>query len=408
MKTHVICKILVSIIFACLLAVSLPACKADAGQPEPYDQELAPYGSVITRDLSTGMTGADVAALQSMLLDLGYLSEDIDGCFGQETLSAVISFQEDHEGLNADGVVNRDTLQALNTILLELIDNQIVFIYDTVIPAGSSCTVSPYFSDDQEHTVTLSGKSSLISIYGLTISGLYPGSTEVSAECEGQVFKFYAVVRNEADINKKAGNLTNANNINKGFSSRLENLEPLTDRLGSMIMFAGDCFLDERLWMPDYETRFAGSNVYSIALSGSTAKQWKKMIPKVYQYAPSSLVFTIGINDLRHGDSVPAAINSLEELFEMIRQNMPDTTIYWMNLMPHLDSPEQYYKIAAVNAAVKDYFKDDSKVVVVDANAALSDSKGIADSSLFLDTLHPNAEGYDRLFQKAAEAGLEF
>ena len=114
----------------------------------------------------------------------------------------------------------------------------------------------------------------------------------------------------------------------------------------------------------------------------------------------------VGMNDLRHGNSVTKVISDLEILLEAMRQNMPDTTVYWWTIMPHIGSSEQYYKIAAVNEAVKEHFSQDSKLIVVDSNSALSDADGMADTSLFIDTLHPNSEGYEKLFQKTSEAGL--
>ena len=177
----------------------------------------------------------------------------------------------------------------------------------------------------------------------------------------------------------------------------------------TLVIFAGDCFLDERLFFTDFpEYRFKGNNIRSIALSGSTIKQWKTYIKSFYAYNPESLLMCIGINDLRHGYRAEVVISDLISLLETIRENMPDTTVYWWKLMPHIGVPEQYFEIAAVNAALEAYFHDDSKLIVVDSNAALSDENGVADPSLFLDTLHPNSDGYDRLFEATMKAGMEF
>ena len=408
MKVQRIQKIIIFILTAFILVSSLFTGTLYAEQSDTYDHELAPYGSVLTRDLSSGMTGSDVAALQSMLYTLGYMKEDVSGCFDQKTETAVIAFQTDNNLTDPQGVVNRDTREALNNALSGLSESTFFLIYDIVLTVGSSSTITPVFYDGQEHSVILYCNSPIINIYGMTITALYPGTTEVTAECEGHIFKFFVCVRTEELITERSGALVNANNVNKGFSRRLEELESYSGDMSSTIMFAGDCYLDERLFLTDlYESRYPDNNVFSISLSGTTSKQWQTFIPYIYQYQPSSLVMCIGMNDLRHGSTVKATIGNLIKLLEAIRENIPDTTVYWWNIMPHIGSPEQYYKIAAVNAYIKDYFSEDSKLIVVDSNAAMSDENGIADSSLFIDALHPNSKGYDNLFQAAEEAGLK-
>ena len=65
----------------------------------------------LTRELSRGMAGSDVSALQTRLVRLGLLN-GVDGSFGGVTEAAVVSFQQS-EGLPATGVADRDTLAAL-------------------------------------------------------------------------------------------------------------------------------------------------------------------------------------------------------------------------------------------------------------------------------------------------------
>ena len=62
--------------------------------------------------LQKGDEGAEVTALQKMLIQLGYLSTDATGYFGSATRSAVVAFQK-AAGLDADGVAGKATLSAL-------------------------------------------------------------------------------------------------------------------------------------------------------------------------------------------------------------------------------------------------------------------------------------------------------
>lgn len=56
------------------------------------------------RDLQVGVTGEDVAQLQAMLAELGFLNAELDGDFEEATLAAVRAWQ-DAIGVQADGVV---------------------------------------------------------------------------------------------------------------------------------------------------------------------------------------------------------------------------------------------------------------------------------------------------------------
>lgn len=56
-----------------------------------------------------GSTGSEVKRIQQKLADLGYYKGSVDGIFGQNTQSAVKSFQR-NVGITADGIVGPTTL----------------------------------------------------------------------------------------------------------------------------------------------------------------------------------------------------------------------------------------------------------------------------------------------------------
>ena len=63
-------------------------------------------------ELQNGSTGDEVAQLQQMLVNLGYLSGGVDGIFGGNTASAIEAFQQS-AGLEATGVADANTQAAL-------------------------------------------------------------------------------------------------------------------------------------------------------------------------------------------------------------------------------------------------------------------------------------------------------
>lgn len=72
--------------------------------------EVLSFDRVLTR----GVEGKDVTALQQLLSIFGYFEEEATGFYGDLTYAAVVAFQEEH-GLDPDGIVGPDTIQALIT-----------------------------------------------------------------------------------------------------------------------------------------------------------------------------------------------------------------------------------------------------------------------------------------------------
>ncbi|MDF1494751.1 spore cortex-lytic enzyme [Caproiciproducens sp. CPB-2] len=68
-------------------------------------------GSVLTLS-KVGSQGAEVKSIQTKLRDQGYYKGKVDGIFGSQTKSAVVSFQK-AKGLTADGIAGPKTLAAL-------------------------------------------------------------------------------------------------------------------------------------------------------------------------------------------------------------------------------------------------------------------------------------------------------
>lgn len=71
----------------------------------------------LPRTLRLGLSGEDVRKLQDALTQLGYSPGAIDGIFGSQTQTAVVTFQRD-KGLVQDGIVGPATAAALNRALV--------------------------------------------------------------------------------------------------------------------------------------------------------------------------------------------------------------------------------------------------------------------------------------------------
>ena len=87
--------------------------EGEAPTAAPVEETAAPQATfVYSRTLKYGMTGDDVAQLQTRLAELGYFTERVTGGYYKKTSAAVKAFQKQN-ALSTDGVAGKETLTAL-------------------------------------------------------------------------------------------------------------------------------------------------------------------------------------------------------------------------------------------------------------------------------------------------------
>lgn len=139
--------------------------KTEPPKTEPSKAKTAPASPTATtqapRDtLRIGMSGADVAAIQRKLDDLGYWNGTPDGSYGDLTSQAVMAYQK-AAGLTPDGIAGPQTQQALTRqirpnarstsgnvievdlekqLVLVVLDGQLKYIFNTSTGSGQPYT----------------------------------------------------------------------------------------------------------------------------------------------------------------------------------------------------------------------------------------------------------------------------
>lgn len=95
------------------------ASQGSAGDSSAGDSTDSTTGSTgsgstvqFTRTLRKGYTGSDVLAVQQRLKELGFYAGSADGVYGNDSIAAVLAFQQAN-GLYADGLAGSRTFQAL-------------------------------------------------------------------------------------------------------------------------------------------------------------------------------------------------------------------------------------------------------------------------------------------------------
>ena len=100
---------------------------------------------VVSNSLKEGMKdSSEVKAMQSRLIELGYLSGSADGDFGASTRAALVAFQK-NAGLTADGIAGATTIKALNS--------------SSAPKASASATAAPTSSASATYTTLKQGSN---------------------------------------------------------------------------------------------------------------------------------------------------------------------------------------------------------------------------------------------------------
>ena len=105
----------------------------------------------------------------------------------------------------------------------------------------------------------------------------------------------------------------------------------------------------------------------------------------------------VGINNCDcRPDSVARGILSM---IRLVRKKQPLARLHWIKIYP---AKKHEAWAREVNSLVEKDLPNDSKLDVLDMTDELSlhDGSGMVDPECFLEGLHPNAKGYDRIAKK--------
>ena len=128
----------------------------------------------------------------------------------------------------------------------------------------------------------------------------------------------------------------------------------------------------------------------------------------VFPYKPKQVVIYCGENDFASSDSItPAIVNSrFVQLFELIREKMPDVKITYVSMKP---CPSRWHlstKFIQSNEYIRNFLKKQPNTSFVDVWNKMLDKKGQPIKSIFLeDQLHMNQDGY-KIWEEAIKPHL--
>lgn len=115
----------------------------------------------------------------------------------------------------------------------------------------------------------------------------------------------------------------------------------------------------------------------------------------VLKYAPRTIVFYAGDNDLADGKSPERVAGDFEQFVEIVHAKLPNTRIVYLPVKPSLARWKNWRKMQATNALVKQFIDVNKRLVYVDTATPMLGPNGEPRPEIFLeDGLHMNAQGY--------------
>lgn len=147
-------------------------------------------------------------------------------------------------------------------------------------------------------------------------------------------------------------------------------------------------------WKTDLAS-VAGLGEYNnIGIGGSIASHWNKMKDSIVTYAPSKIIYMIGINDLTGGVHPSVVAEGVSRLLDELKAELPDlqAVLLSVNYCPARENIRT--EIEATNELYRNICGQRDWVNYAEMLTAFCDSGTTPAARWFTDGLHPSAEGY--------------
>jgi len=116
----------------------------------------------------------------------------------------------------------------------------------------------------------------------------------------------------------------------------------------------------------------------------------------VVPYAPKTIVFYAGDNDIASGKKPEEVLEDFQSLVKKVRDALPKTRILFIAIKPSLARWKLYGKMSKANDLVAEFIKSDERLQYVDVAKTMLGEDGKPRPELFVqDGLHLSAKGYE-------------
>ena len=148
----------------------------------------------------------------------------------------------------------------------------------------------------------------------------------------------------------------------------------------------------------DVQNYFPGYTIINRGFGGSSLPDLIRYAEDIiFPYEPRQVVIYCGDNDLAASDTVSAqtVFNRFQQLFAMIREKLPATSVAFVSIKPSPSRQRLMPKMREANLLIKKYLKQKKNTAFIDVYHKMLNKDGTPLKDIFLeDELHMNAKGY--------------
>ena len=256
-----------------------------------------------------------------------------------------------------------------------------------------------YFKEGE--AITWSGENPEIAVLDKTkrtLSAVAAGSFTLTAQTEGYSEIYNVTVKSVSKTGKK----WQLDQDKTDYANQMKSKWNTDGNDGKTTLFIGDSFFDVRYFWTNFYSLYAGKDAICAGLSGATTYDWEQYAETfLRQTAPKNLIVNLGTNNFYDDhDSSETATESLQRMFTLIHNILPDTNIYYFAITQRSDTS---YKagVSETNAAMNAWVEGYSWMTFLDTEQALTVD------TLLSDGIHPKLETYNVFMGALAQSKIE-
>lgn len=229
-----------------------------------------------------------------------------------------------------------------------------------------------------------------------TVKALVAGDVEVTVESEHFADKFTV---HAEQVNKNDACYTVPADFNTRIEGKLAEYRNKGND-GHTTLFIGDSFFDERWFWTDFNRTYAGKDALIAGVSSSTTYDWEHFTQTFLKnVSPKQIAMHMGTNNVYDDKkSATETVSSLQRMFYLMHDAMPQTHIYWFNISQRSYDDAKIGIVATVNSAMKKWAANREWITLIDTSSKLT-------NDMLRDNVHPKLEYYSVFVNALKDAG---
>ena len=230
-----------------------------------------------------------------------------------------------------------------------------------------------------------------------TVKALVAGDVEVTVESEHFADKFTV---HAEQVNKNDACYTVPADFNTRIEGKLAEYRNKGND-GHTTLFIGDSFFDERWFWTDFNRTYAGKDALIAGVSSSTTYDWEHFTQTFLKnVSPKQIAMHMGTNNVYDDKkSATETVSSLQRMFYLMHDAMPQTHIYWFNISQRSYDDAKIGIVATVNSAMKKWAANREWITLIDTSSKLT-------NDMLRDNVHPKLEYYSVFVNALKDAGV--